>query len=99
MGALGLLVGIWGLIPKRTDSRLILLVMLFVFTAFISSYFGVDFGKSFWGNLYRGDGLFTLFHLAGFFFFLIIFWESSWQRPTVVAISAGSILVSLLSLF
>lgn len=99
LGALGLLVGIWGLIPKRTDSKLILLVIVFVFTAFISSSFGVDFGKSFWGNPYRGDGLFTLFHLAGFFFFLILFWRPSWQRPTVVAISTGSILISLLSLF
>lgn len=99
LGALGLLVGIWSLSPKRTDSKLILLVTLFVFIAFISSSFGVDFRKSFWGNPYRSDGLFTLFHLVGFFFFLILFWRPSWQKPTVVAISAGSILVSLLSLF
>lgn len=34
-------------------------------------------------------------HLASFFFFLVLFWEESWQKPTALAIAGGSLVVSV----
>lgn len=73
---------------------LILAVGGFVLVSIISSVFGADFNKSVWGNYYRGDGLLTLLHLAGLFYFLAFFWEKSWEKPTALAIAGGGLVVS-----
>lgn len=99
LGIIGIAGGIWWLKKKSVDFVLVLLIFGFALAVFISSYLGVDFNKSFGGNFYRGDGLFTLFHLAGFFFFLALFWKSDWRKPVAIAIAAGSFLLSLWTLF
>ncbi|MBL7159850.1 O-antigen ligase family protein [Candidatus Microgenomates bacterium] len=92
------LLGIFSFRQKQANSRkdgfLILLVWLFVLIAVIASLLGVDMAKSFWGNMYRSDGLFTFFHLLGLFFLLALFWQKEWQYPMAVSIVAGSSFVS-----
>lgn len=96
------LMGLWKLIrqklPLPTEKNylsLTLLVFVFVLLAVLASFLGVDFGKSIVGNFYRRDGLLTLFHLAGFFFFLNIFWENSWKKGLSISIGLGAFLTSI----
>ena len=37
---------------KKIDTKLLMLVLLFLFTALLSSFWGANFTKSFWGNYY-----------------------------------------------
>lgn len=81
--------------PLYLDKRKIDRFLLYGFIAFIvivviSSVTGVDVPKSLWGNYYRGDGLFTLFHLAGFTFMMLLIWRKSWFRTAAGAISIGA---------
>ncbi|OGY07076.1 MAG: hypothetical protein A2694_02425 [Candidatus Blackburnbacteria bacterium RIFCSPHIGHO2_01_FULL_40_17] len=85
-------------IQTRKLNPLFIFICIFISISVSVSILGVDFPKSFWGNYYRADGLITLFHLAGLFLFLYLFWNSSWQKPTVLSISLGSIGVSLLAI-
>lgn len=73
----------------------VILVLGFVITAILSSILGPDLTKSFWGNYYRHDGLFTLFHLAGIFFFLTLYWNKNWIIPFIYAVTSGTALASL----
>ncbi|MFH0863598.1 MAG: O-antigen ligase family protein [Candidatus Gottesmanbacteria bacterium] len=84
---------------RRIYFSLIILINIFIVWAFISSILGVDFLKSFWGNYYRQDGLFTLIHLASFSFSLSLFWQKSWWKGTAVAISLGVITTSIWAVF
>lgn len=99
LGILGAIVGLRDLKRRIPDNILIALTLVFSLVAFISSLIGVDFAKSFSGNYFRLDGLFTFFHLVAFFFFLVLFWDSSWRVPTALAICLGSFLTSLTTLF
>ncbi|MAG59538.1 hypothetical protein CMO96_01985 [Candidatus Woesebacteria bacterium] len=95
LGVVGVILGWVSLARKKTDSVLVLLVLAFLLTALASSLQGVDFTKSFWGNYYRGDGLFTLFHLVGFFFFLLLFWQKTWRKDLILALGLGAFLLSI----
>lgn len=66
--------------PKRNILTIIL--GLFIIGAFISSFLGVNFYGSFWGDMERSDGLFLLLHLAAFFVILtsVIKTEKTWAR-------------------
>lgn len=83
---------------KKSDSLLIVLVAFFILVVITASIFGVDWHKSLIGNYYRKDGILTFLHLAGLFFFLTLFWEKSWERLTVLSISLGCFITSLLTI-
>ena len=57
---------------KRIDLKLVVIVAIFIFVAFLASIKGFDFSKSLAGNYYRRDGLLTLFHLLGFSLFVFL---------------------------
>jgi hypothetical protein len=95
LGIIALLVGIKTLKKEKPDSKLIILINLFLISATISSIFGVDFIKSLWGNYYRQDGLLTIYHLAALSFLINLFWNKNWQKHTALAISLGSICTSI----
>lgn len=80
---------------EKIDGKLLLLIGSFLVIALISSILGADFYKSLWGNYYREDGLFTLIHLAGFFFFIVLFFDRFLKRITPVILSVSSLILSL----
>jgi O-antigen ligase len=80
---------------NKFDMVLVVLLTLFLSTILITSLAGVDIQKSLLGNYYRGDGLFTLFHLASLFFFIILFFQTKWLKPTIISISISAIGISL----
>ncbi len=86
------------IINSKIDGKLLGLAIIFFLWAAAASILGPDLPKSVWGNYYRGDGLFTLTHLAGLFLFTAIFWQSSWQKFTFQAIAAGSLAISALAI-
>lgn len=45
-------------------------ILLFFSTIFISSIFGVDWDRSFWGNPSRMRGIFSLLHFLAFYFYI-----------------------------
>lgn len=51
---------------NRVDFKLYRLVFLFLGIQFVSAIIGSDFKRSFWGNIFRGDGLITYIHLICF---------------------------------
>ena len=75
-----------------------LLLFSFFFVALLSSYLGTDYSKSFWGNTYRIDGLFTLAHFVLLFCFVQLVWEEKWKKHFVMTIVVSSIFVSLYAL-
>ncbi len=95
----GLLQAFTKISVKRLDTRLITLIILFFLAAVLSSVVTGHFYKSFWGNYYRSDGLFTLAHLVGLSLLLSLLWEDSWAMPVAIAVALGSILTSSISLF
>lgn len=99
MGVLGGERGKEGNKGKKGEMFLVLGVLGFVLVAVISSLLGVDLRKSLVGNYYRQDGLLTLFHLAGLFFFLNLFWEKSWQEPLVKTLAISSMILSFWTIF
>lgn len=95
---LGVISLIFLLVKSREKDRPVAInwwVIAFVSIAILASFLGSDWSKSLWGNYYRDDGLFTLFHLVGLYFFLTIFWEDAWKKPVCLAVAGGSIVVSL----
>jgi O-antigen ligase len=80
---------------KNKDILMVGFVWLFLIVVLISSITGVDFARSFWGNLYRNDGLFTLGHLVMFFFLAYAYWEEKWEKASIFAIALGSGFLSL----
>lgn len=83
---------------QKINLGLIIFVLAFLGIVYISSIAGVDFGKSFWGNVYRGDGIITLSHLVALLFFIVLFWQKSWFKETLFATFLGSFFVGLLSI-
>ena len=77
-------------------SKLTWAVLIYFLIMTFTSIFGLDFYRSFWGNIERGEGLLTIYHL--FIFFILIsslFKEKKeWLRFFDI-----SILVSLLISF
>lgn len=57
------------------------LIILFLAIQIISSIFGVNFTRSFWGDQQRAQGVFTLLHFAAFYFLLKYFFttKKDWQ--------------------
>jgi O-antigen ligase len=98
LGFIGVFASLTILKKEKLDSVLVYLIMLFCFFVLLSSLLGVDFNKSLVGNYYRKDGIFTLSHLIIIFFFLVLFFEKEWLRPLFVSISAGSAMVSIITI-
>ncbi len=60
--------------PRWTQLTIAVSVFFTIIT--IASLFGINFYKSFWGNIERGEGLLTLYHVFAFFFLLIQVFKS-----------------------
>src|SRR3989344_4240965 len=84
---------------EKVDLGLIILIILFMVNTLISSYLGADLYKSFWGNYYRQDGLFSLAHLILFFFVVVLFFRKKWMKYLNIAIGIGVFLLSLWTLY
>jgi O-antigen ligase len=95
LGVLGVFFAFKLLKKLQLETGIIKLVVVFALVSIVSSLVGVDTGKSVFGNYYRADGLITFFHLVGFFFFIALFWQKRWRESVALAISLGSIFVSL----
>jgi len=63
-------------------SKLTWIILVYILIITFASIFGVDFYNSFWGNIERGEGLLTIYHLFIFYILLIsIFKEKKdWFR-------------------
>lgn len=83
----------------KIDKILLLLLISFLFTVFTTSYLGVDFTKSIWGNFFRSDGIITLTHLLAFSLLVGIVWQRSWEKDLKTVIAVSSALISLWSIF
>lgn len=83
---------------NEPDKKFLILIVSFVAAALLSSVLGVDFGKSFWGNYYRDDGLFTLFHLASLSILTAILFKKDIAEPAAFTLGASAVLVSVLSI-
>lgn len=66
-------------------------VFLFILISIISSLFGVDIARSFWGTYERMTGLFTILHLYGLFLILSnVFKEKEdWDRLFMFSVGVG----------
>ncbi|MBU4421613.1 hypothetical protein KKB41_01445, partial [Patescibacteria group bacterium] len=60
------------------------LILLFFGIIFISSIFGVDFSQSFWGEMSRMRGIFTLLHLLAFYFYIITVFRTKSDRKQLL---------------
>ncbi len=83
--------------PKyRPDWKnpLLVSVTLFFFTLTVSSLFGYDLYKSFWGNIERGEGLLTLYHVYVYFLILVSVFK---DKNIWLWYFNGAIFVSLLT--
>lgn len=85
-------------LKKISHSWCAMSLLVFFGVALFSSYIGADYSKSFWGNSFRSDGLFTLFHGVLLFIFIQFVWDASWRKHTSHAIVLTSILASLYAL-
>ncbi len=81
-------------VPKyRPDWRnpLFIAVSAFFGALTISSLFGVDLYKSFWGNIERGEGLLTLYHVYAYFVVLSSVFKDKklwfWYINAAIAVS------------
>jgi len=86
---------------KKINSSLnsiTLLIIIFLVVGIISSLTGADLPKSLIGNYYRGDGLFTYFHLAVFSILVSLFWQDLNKRLFHLCLAWGSIIISILTL-
>ena len=80
--------------PRFTKLTWLILIYLLIIT--FASIFGVDAYRSFWGNIERGEGLLTIFHLFAFFIIITgLFKEKKdWLRFFDISVFV-SLLVSL----
>lgn len=86
-------------IPKLSKNNMVISLLIFIFIAFISSLLGVDLSKSIFGNLYRSDGLITLFHLASFSILISLVYKNSWNFIISLSIFLGSTMASIFNNF
>lgn len=69
-------------------------ITLFVVSLFVSSFFGVNFYKSFWGNYERMFGLFAILHFYLFFIVLYsIFSKKDFERFFQLSIISACLVV------
>ena len=80
---------------ERKDYSLFLALFLFALSVFLTSLWGVNFSKSFWGNPYREDGLNTFFHLCALAFATALIWQDSWLRPFIKSLTLANFILSL----
>jgi len=83
---------------KHFQRGLLITLLLFLVTAILASFLGVDFPKSIVGNYFRGDGLVTLFHLAGFALLMALYFKDEWKREVSRAIVLGAFLTSIVTI-
>lgn len=83
---------------NKIDKGIAVSLLLFLIAVALSMLFGKDVYKSFWGNYYRRDGLFTLVHLVAFSMIIASYWRdkyintiASWVALTNVFISFAAI--------
>lgn len=55
-------------LPKKNALNLVLIVFTIILV--ITSFTGIDFNLSFWGDIERMEGAFTFLHLAAYFFII-----------------------------
>lgn len=84
---------------RSLNNRILLLSLAFIVVCIISALFGVDPGKSFWGNYYRNDGLFTLFHLVIFSLVIALYWKNNYLEKLSSAIAVTNIVVSSIVIY
>lgn len=95
----GLLIGHKAIQRRKLDDVLIKSVLLFVVLVVVASFLGKDIFKSFKGNYYRDDGIFTLLHLAGLSFFLSLFWDKTWEKGFVMVLALSCVSNAIISLY
>lgn len=83
---------------KIGDVKIITLVAAFLVAAIVSSYFGVNFTKSYIGNYYRADGLITLIHLVVLFLTAYALIGKEYLRKTLFVIFISGVLLSAISI-
>jgi len=87
------------LFKGRLGGILNLSILAFFVLSFFSALFGADFYTSFWGNLERGMGVFSLLHFVVFFFILqIVFRSHEEWIPLIKASVFVSAAVSFLAI-
>ncbi|MFH0873452.1 MAG: O-antigen ligase family protein, partial [Candidatus Komeilibacteria bacterium] len=92
-----------GLLRRTSTSSGLLattaVVLFFLLVNFLSALFGTDFYASFWGNLERGMGVWSLVHFVAWFLMLLaVFRErKDWQRLIKLSV-AVSVLVAITAL-
>jgi len=62
---------------------------------FLTSLWGVNFDKSFWGNPFREDGLITYFHLVALFFITILLHDRKLIKLFAKNIALSSFVLSI----
>lgn len=77
---------------------LTIVISLFLGILILTSFTGVNFEKSLWGNFDRMGGLLTFFHLFGFFIVLSNVFKNrkDWERIFSFSILVGVLVVSLI---
>lgn len=87
-----LMVMISGKIKKVGKAQMLAIALLLV--AILTSYFGVNFEKSWIGNYYRWDGLVTIFVLIAIFIVFSLS-ETDWLDSAIMGMTLGNILSSI----
>jgi|GEM_PF-2324052 len=86
-------------INKNINKRIIFFAVIYLGAVFLASLLGNNFNKSFWGNYWRLDGIFTLIHLIGLFFIYCLFWKDKYNKIFAYTITLSTSLVSLYAIF
>ena len=80
---------------EKYDLRLIIILLIYLAVSVTTSLTGSDPGRSFWGNYYRIDGLFTLLHLTIFFVMFSLFYRKNLYRQLNMAIGLSVFILSI----
>ena len=65
--------------------------------AYTTSFFGIDFYRSFWGLFARGDGLLTLTAITVFFYLILLFADRTFLERLVKVIAVVAGIVALIA--
>ncbi len=82
----------------KSDKYLTTLVLVFAFISVLTAFTGIDATKSFLGNYFRNDGLFTFLHFVFFFFFLQHYLDDKLIKKTIKTIIISGIVLSIISI-